>query len=570
MKWIKQLFLVSLALSLTLSACKKEKDDSASPTPPTPIPPTPPGNTPKNLGWNGTDNPNSVPTSVTNTPIYNSGTLPQSVSLLPQFPPIGDQGQYGTCVAWAAGYNMKTVIDAIQQNLTANDLANTNKQTSPKDLFLAIPDAKKGQNCNGTNFSDAMDLLLNRGAATMQTVPYTNLGNCASAGVQSNWTQEANQRKIKNYRKITASIQSVKEQLANKIPVVIGAKLSDNFMTWNSDAVYNSNSTYNQVGQHSYHALIISGYDDSKGANGAFKVVNSWGTNWGDIGYIWIDYNFLLNEFVFDQNFYTATTDGGTNPPSPSPTPSGGVDLASWVFGDETTYGSTQTQYYNERVVYWNLYNIGASAAASSTNWSLYYIYFNAYDANDYGVLFYDEFNTSIAQNTYQVDPNDPNHIILNIDIPANNDLGNVGFGTQQLYQVYYTPSSLNGEYYIVMVADAEGAFTEDNEQNNFFYTTDQYPKFFQNGYSGRVTAQMQSTNATNLVEYKFINKLQPSKHNLTSNIYNSVVTKQMPNAYSSEEIGQMLKIKKRTGDLNRKLAEFKMRQKGNGGFGTK
>jgi len=189
-----------------------------------------------------------------------------------------------------------------------------------------------------------------------------------------------------------------------------------------------------------------------------------------------------LNEFVFDQNFYTATTDGGTNPPSPSPTPSGGVDLASWVFGDETTYGSwvfgdettygsTQTQYYNERVVYWNLYNIGASAAASSNNWSLYYIYFNAYDANDYGVLFYDEFNTSIAQNTYQVDPNDPNHIILNIDIPANNDLGNVGFGTQQLYQVYYTPSSLNGEYYIVMVADAEGAFTEDNEQNNFFYT---------------------------------------------------------------------------------------------------
>ena len=79
------------------------------------------------------------------------------------------------------------------------------------------------------------------------------------------------------------------------------------------------------------------------------------------------------------------------------------------------------------------------------------------------------------------------------------------------------------------MVADAEGAFTEDNEQNNFFYTTDQYPKFFQNGYSGRVTAQMQSTNATNFVEYKFINKLQPSKHNLTSNIYNSVVANKCP-----------------------------------------
>lgn len=169
MKNCRILLLFTLAFAMAIAGCKKEKDDSPSPTPPTPIPPTPSGNTPKNLGWNGTDNPNSVPTSVTNTPIYNSGTLPQSVSLLPQFPPIGDQGQYGTCVAWAAGYNMKTVIDAIQQNLNASDLTNTNKQTSPKDVFLAIPDAKKGQNCSGTNFSDAMDLLLNRGAATMQT-----------------------------------------------------------------------------------------------------------------------------------------------------------------------------------------------------------------------------------------------------------------------------------------------------------------------------------------------------------------------------------------------------------------
>jgi C1A family cysteine protease len=554
MKKNVSIWMTLLAVILVVSSCKK-KDNDENPEP----------QAPSNLGWYGTDNVSQIPTSVTNAPIFNSGALPAKVDLLPHFPPIGNQGQYGTCVAWASGYNMKTVIDGIQQNLNTNDLASANKQTSPKDLFYAIPDGKKGQNCNGTNFSDAMDLLLSRGAATLQTVPYTNLGSCSQSGVQNAWTQEANQRKIKNYRKINPSVQSVKEQLANNIPVVIGAKLADNFMTWNSDAVYNSNTTYNQVGQHAYHALIISGYDDSKGANGAFKVVNSWGTTWGDVGYIWMDYNFLVSQFVFDQNFYIATTDGGTNPPSPSPTPTVGVDLASWVFGDETTYGTLQFQYDNERNIYWNLYNIGTAPATASSNWSMYYIYFNAYNANDYGLLLYDEFNTSIAQNTYVVDPQNPNHITLNIDIPANNDLANVAFGTPQLYQTYYTPSNLNGLYYLVLIADAENAFQENNEQNNFFYTTGQLPKYFQNGYSNR--SGVQTETAENFVEYKFVNKVPVTATNLAQSKFYSLRTPQTLNAYTSEEIGAMLKWKKKTGDLARKIEEFKLRV-GKGGFG--
>ncbi len=542
-----------LITAMIFTSCKK-KDDSPS---------DPQG--PSNLGWNGSDNVSQVPTSVTNTNIFNTGTLPSKVDLLPHFPPVGDQGQYGTCVAWAAGYNMKTVLDGIQQNLNASQLANAGSQTSPKDLYWSIPDAKKGENCGGTNFTDAMDALLTRGAATLQTVPYTSLGNCAQSGVQQTWTTEANQRKIKNFRKIDATIASVKEQLANNIPVVIGAKLSDNFMSWNSDAVFNSNTSFNQVGQHAYHALIISGYDDSKGANGAVRVVNSWSPNWGDAGYIWIDYNFLLSEFVFDNNFYIASTNGGTTPPAPTPTPSSGVDVATWVFGDETNYWNSGVG--NERVVYWNLYNIGTSTAAASANWNMYYIYFNAYNANDYGVLLYDEFNTSVATNTYVIDPNNPNHITLNVDLPSNSDLGTVAFGSQQLYQVYYTPQNLTGDYYLVLIADAGGAFDEGNEQNNFFYTTDQYPKSFQNGYSERNSNP--TSTSQNILNYKFVNNQVASIANLKSSSFNTVVTPLRPNAYSSEEIGAMLKNKKQNGDLNKKLAAFKLRQ-GKGGFGAK
>ncbi|HOP14581.1 MAG TPA: hypothetical protein PLH09_11455, partial [Lentimicrobium sp.] len=34
----------------------------------------------------------------------NTAGLPASVDLSGKFPPIGDQGEYGTCVTWAVGY----------------------------------------------------------------------------------------------------------------------------------------------------------------------------------------------------------------------------------------------------------------------------------------------------------------------------------------------------------------------------------------------------------------------------------------------------------------------------------
>ena len=46
--------------------------------------------------------------------------------------------------------------------------------------------------------------------------------------------------------------------------------------------------------QHAYHAMALSGYDDSKNA---FRVRNSWGEEWGDNGSIWVDYEFFINEF---------------------------------------------------------------------------------------------------------------------------------------------------------------------------------------------------------------------------------------------------------------------------------
>ncbi|MCB0836801.1 MAG: C1 family peptidase [Bacteroidetes bacterium] len=538
----------SLFVGLLISGCKQDP-------PIDPIDPKPdPTETQYFLGWDGEDDLSDIPTS-TNFG-FGSTTLPTSVDLVSKFPPIGDQGQYGTCVSWAVAYNIKTAINGMSKGLSASDLASTSNQFSPKDLFVAIPDNQKGQDCNGTNFSNALDVMQNRGVARMQTVPYTSLGDCSNANLQSSWTNEANQNKIKYWRKIDASIQSIKQNLSNNIPVILGAKLADNFMSWNSDNVLSSSTSYNNVGQHAYHAMVIAGYDDNKGPNGAFKVINSWGEFWGDKGYIWVDYNYMLNEFCTSSNgekplFIAADEEGNVNPPDPNdPDPkTNGVDLAPWIFSDYSTYQFSG--YPTERLIDFNIYNIGSEAASPNADWSIYYIYFNAYNANDYGVLFYDNFNTTANPNSFYC-PQDYN-CVFNYPIASGSSFTQTVWGLESQTRTYYMPQ-ITGYYYLVMIADVDDRFAEQDELNNLFYTTNE-PKYFENGYGYRPSGTNSGVQSTGDFEFKNLEKL--SFKSLKESKYNTVVSEKNPNAYTQKEVLDFLKREYENGNINHKIDSY-------------
>ena len=507
------------------------------------------------LGWNGQDDLETIPTS-TNFSFGNT-SLPSSVDLVPKFPPIGDQGQYGTCVSWAVGYNIKTALNGMSNNLSSSQLASAANQFSPKDLFTAIPDNEKGQDCNGTNFSNALTVMQNRGVATMQTVPYNSLGGCTNSSLQANWTSEANQNKIKYWRKIEASVQSIKQNLANNIPVILGAKLADNFMSWNSNVVLSSSTTYTNVGQHAYHAMVIGGYDDSKGANGAFKVINSWGETWGDNGYVWVDYNYMLNEFCTSYDgdkplFIASDQEGGgeNNPPDDTDPNTTGVDLAPWVFADYSTYNFSGIQ--NERQIDFNIYNIGNQPASPNSDWSIYYIYFNAYNANDYGVIYYDQFNTSIAQNTYDCPTAD--NCVFNLTIPSGSSFTQTAWGLESQVRTYYMPE-LSGLYYLVMIADAGDKFAEQDEMNNLYYTTLD-PKYFDYGYSSK-SSQSTSVNENSISKFNFVNTEEPNLENLKQSTNQTAVTEDFKNAYTQEEILEFIKREKLNGNIDNKVSKY-------------
>jgi hypothetical protein len=77
----------------------------------------------------------------------------------------------------------------------------------------------------------------------------------------------------------------VKKSLSEGKPVIIGMNLPESF--FRAREVWRPTESPTRV--HYGHAMCVVGYDDNK-HGGAFEVLNSWGTGWGNDGFIWISY----------------------------------------------------------------------------------------------------------------------------------------------------------------------------------------------------------------------------------------------------------------------------------------
>src|SRR5574344_227390 len=108
--------------------------------------------------------------------------------------------------------------------------------------------------------------------------------------------------------------------------------------------------------QHAYHAMVLSGYDDSKHA---FRVRNSWGPSWGDNGSIWVDYDFFLSSFVFgafvaqNENSVAVSNDGIASADLTS-----GYDLLAYSAED---FVDTDGESALDRAFSYTVYNSGTN-----------------------------------------------------------------------------------------------------------------------------------------------------------------------------------------------------------------
>ncbi|MFY9243085.1 MAG: C1 family peptidase [Polaribacter sp.] len=209
--------------------------------------------------------------------------LPKSFSIKGYAPTPQSQGQQGSCVGWASAYGARTIAYAIKNNWNYNTAKINQNTFSPAYVYNQI---KVNDQCQGAYIENAMKLMNTYGAAKLLDFPYTDK-SCTSIP-NSFTTSKAKENTILTYERLARwtnpdnLVGKVKKAISSKQPVVIGLFQYDKLIV-DSQNVWIPNS-----GTHG-HAMVVVGYDDNK-AGGAFEIMNSWGSNWGQNGFFWIKY----------------------------------------------------------------------------------------------------------------------------------------------------------------------------------------------------------------------------------------------------------------------------------------
>ena len=235
---------------------------------------------------------------------YASEQLPTKISYRKYTPPIQDQGDVGTCVGWAVAYAQLSTQQNLQMGITGFG-PKICRAMDPYFVYGYISSNGDTWCQNGASMSDAMQVLLNRGTKPFIWDPWLT---CNSLVTFSDFTTAlASNYVINDYLAVSLDeiVGNVKLALANEFIVSIGVNLTESFHAGSAlnYGVWSPSSSEEPTGG---HAMCVVGYDDSK-FGGAFEVMNSWGTGYGENGFVWIKYK-DFKKYV-DEAYVIETTD---------------------------------------------------------------------------------------------------------------------------------------------------------------------------------------------------------------------------------------------------------------------
>ncbi|MDD2716093.1 MAG: C1 family peptidase [Candidatus Wallbacteria bacterium] len=176
--------------------------------------------------------------------------------------PIKNQGSCGSCWAFSSVGIFESGIaikDAVVVDLSEQDLLDCNGM---------------GYSCKG-GWLDALKYFKDKGCADEKTVPYqAAVGKCKN--VERSY-------KIKDWATVNPTTDEIKLAIFKYGPVSSDVAADSSFQYYSS-GVYNHN--YTKIN----HAIILVGWDDTMGKKGCWILRNSWGSSWGDKGYMYIEY----------------------------------------------------------------------------------------------------------------------------------------------------------------------------------------------------------------------------------------------------------------------------------------
>jgi C1A family cysteine protease len=244
--------------------------------------------------------------------------LPSAFSIKQYAPVPGNQGQHGTCVAWSTSYAARTISYCIQHQITDSDKIKA-IAFSPAYLYYYIKTPGDNNCTMGANIEPALKSLTDTGDILLSE----NIPDCVN-NMDDVIRSKAKDYSIKAYTSLTNTfgmitkneVIAIKKSIAEKKPVIFSIKCYTSLFNIGKDGIWKPIANDRIVGN---HAICIVGYDDNK-LGGAFEVMSSWGTTWGNNGFFWITYDQIMQYGSYalemmDREVYDPNATRDLNPP---------------------------------------------------------------------------------------------------------------------------------------------------------------------------------------------------------------------------------------------------------------
>lgn len=212
--------------------------------------------------------------------------LPRAVDLSAYCPSVRNQGDVFSCVGWAVGYGALTIKKALKYQWQEPHQIDEQAYSA---MFI-YNQIKRGDCVQGARISDALHFLRTQGDCLAAHFD-TDIENCERQPTDDLLAQ-IKLDTISDYLSLFAldadaalKTNRVVRALARQEPVIIGMAVRKNFYL-----LQNAKYWWPELGNTAPaggHALVVVGYDL---ASASFLLYNSWGTDWGDQGYIRIKF----------------------------------------------------------------------------------------------------------------------------------------------------------------------------------------------------------------------------------------------------------------------------------------
>jgi len=200
---------------------------------------------------------------------------------------VKNQGSCGSCVSFCSCAVIESNMRIKAQDHTLN-----------VDLSEAFLQFCGGGSCSGWGLTSGLAYAQSTGVTDEACFKYQPQ-NMPCTDRCSDW--QSRLQKINSYTG-HSSMQARKDAIANIGPVLAGMAVYNDFFSYSS-GVYQKTSGSTLAG---YHCICVVGYDDNQQC---WIIKNSWGTNWGDSGYVRIKYG--QSDLLIDSSwaFYSVDPD---------------------------------------------------------------------------------------------------------------------------------------------------------------------------------------------------------------------------------------------------------------------